>query len=151
MAEASLRSCALLETPSPLCFPLSVSASNSLPPPPSSSSLSLSLSFSLSPSLRRGFHGTRVGETMGKGMRDFLSDPEKMTAAAATVTAIALGIYSARVGTSVAGRYIESRLGKPSLIRETSRRSVLQVSQRLRTHARSLPQLSLSLSLITHF
>jgi len=32
-----------------------------------------------------------------------------------------VGIYSAKFGTGVAARYIENRLGKPSLIRETSR------------------------------
>ncbi len=38
-----------------------------------------------------------------------------------TVSAIALGIYKARMGTGIAGKYIEARLGKPSLVRETSR------------------------------
>jgi ATPase family AAA domain-containing protein 3A/B len=32
-----------------------------------------------------------------------------------------------QVSTGVAGRYIEARLGKPSLIRDTSRRTVGQV------------------------
>ena len=34
---------------------------------------------------------------------------------------LAVGIYSARNATGVAARYIEARLGKPSLVRETSR------------------------------
>ena len=34
---------------------------------------------------------------------------------------MALGIYSAKMGTGVAARYVENRLGKPSLVRETSR------------------------------
>lgn len=48
------------------------------------------------------------------------------SAAILTVSTIALGIYSARVSTGVAGRYIEARLGKPSLIRETSRETGLR-------------------------
>ena len=41
-------------------------------------------------------------------------------------TLLALGVYSAKNATSVAGRYIEARLGKPSLVRETSRITVLE-------------------------
>ncbi len=40
---------------------------------------------------------------------------------AAGLTLLAIGVYSAKFGTGVAARYIENRLGKPSLIRETSR------------------------------
>ena len=39
---------------------------------------------------------------------------------------LAVGVYSAKIGTGLAGRFLEARLGKPSLIRETSRLSVLQ-------------------------
>ena len=45
---------------------------------------------------------------------------------AAGLTLLALGVYSARMATGVAGRFIEARLGKPSLIRDTSRLSFLQ-------------------------
>lgn len=44
----------------------------------------------------------------------------------AGLTLLAVGIYSAKNATSVAGRYVEARLGKPSLVRETSRISVLE-------------------------
>lgn len=44
----------------------------------------------------------------------------------AGLTLLAVGIYSAKNATSVAGRYIEARLGKPSLVRETSRITVLE-------------------------
>ena len=37
------------------------------------------------------------------------------------LTLLALGVYSAKMGTGVAARYVESRLGKPALVRETSR------------------------------
>lgn len=42
----------------------------------------------------------------------------------AGLTLLAVGVYSARNATAVAGRYIEARLGKPSLVRETSRFTV---------------------------
>ena len=45
---------------------------------------------------------------------------------AAGVSLLALGVYSAKFGTGVAARYIESRLGKPSLIRETSRFTAIE-------------------------
>lgn len=45
---------------------------------------------------------------------------------AAGLTLIAFGVYAAKMDTGVAGRFIEARLGKPSLIRETSRLSLFQ-------------------------
>lgn len=44
----------------------------------------------------------------------------------AGLTLLALGVYSAKNATSVAGRYVEARLGKPSLVRETSRITALE-------------------------
>nr|XP_021523243.1 ATPase family AAA domain-containing protein 3B-like [Aotus nancymaae] len=44
----------------------------------------------------------------------------------AGLTLLAVGVYSAKNATAVAGRYIEARLGKPSLVRETSRITVLE-------------------------
>ena len=49
-----------------------------------------------------------------------------MHSQAAGLTLVAFGIYTAKMGTGIAGRFIEARLGKPSLIRETSRLSLLQ-------------------------
>jgi len=66
-----------------------------------------------------------AGQTVGNGIKDFLSDKEKMTAGVVTLSAVALGVYSAKTSTAVAGRYIEAHLGKPSLVRETSRQTVL--------------------------
>ncbi|GMT14447.1 hypothetical protein PFISCL1PPCAC_5744, partial [Pristionchus fissidentatus] len=64
----------------------------------------------------------KTGATMlGAAMDNFLNDKTKMTAAVAGLTALAVGWYTAKRGTGVAGRYIEARLGKPSLVRETSR------------------------------
>lgn len=60
----------------------------------------------------------------GEGFRAFVSDWDKVTATVAGLTLLAVGVYSARNATGVAGRYIEARLGKPSLVRETSRFTV---------------------------
>ena len=42
------------------------------------------------------------------------------------MTLLAVGVYAAKFGTGVVARYIEARLGKPSLIRETSRFTPIQ-------------------------
>jgi ATPase family AAA domain-containing protein 3A/B len=67
-----------------------------------------------------------AGTIIGEGFTNFISNWDKVTATAAGLTLIAVGIYAARMGTGVAGRFIEARLGKPSLVRETSRLSLLQ-------------------------
>ena len=59
--------------------------------------------------------------TLGAGLTDFLGDGDRRTAFALTVCTAVLGVYTAKVGTGVAGRFLEARLGKPSLVRETSR------------------------------
>ncbi|VDN50642.1 unnamed protein product [Dracunculus medinensis] len=43
------------------------------------------------------------------------------------LTAVALGWYMAKRGTLVAARYVEAKLGKPSLVRETSRLTPLEL------------------------
>ncbi|XP_010086438.1 PREDICTED: ATPase family AAA domain-containing protein 3A [Pterocles gutturalis] len=67
-----------------------------------------------------------AGMLFGEGFRAFVTDWDKVTATVAGLTLLAVGIYSAKNATAVAGRYIEARLGKPSLVRETSRISVLE-------------------------
>ena len=67
-----------------------------------------------------------TGSTVGAGVMAFLSDKEKLTTTVAGLSVLALGVYTAKVSTGVAGRFVESRLGKPSLIRDTSRRTLLQ-------------------------
>lgn len=69
------------------------------------------------------------GKILGDGISSYLSDREKLQNTALTVTGIAVGIYTAKTGISVAGRYIEARLGKPSLIRETSRFTLSQFAR----------------------
>ncbi len=69
-----------------------------------------------------------AGSTVGSGLSYFLGDKKEMLGAVGVISSLALGIYSARTGTNVAGRYIAARLGKPSLVRETSRRRILAIS-----------------------
>jgi len=54
-------------------------------------------------------------------LRDTITSPEKLPYLVGGVSGMAFGIYGSRMGLNVAGRYIESKIGKPSLVRETSR------------------------------
>ncbi|KAM4704094.1 ATPase family AAA domain-containing protein 3A [Rhinophrynus dorsalis] len=67
-----------------------------------------------------------AGTVFGEGFRAFISDWDKVTATAAGLTLLAVGVYTAKNATGVAGRYIEARLGKPSLVRDTSRITVVE-------------------------
>ncbi|MEM1282876.1 MAG: DUF3523 domain-containing protein [Chlamydiota bacterium] len=59
--------------------------------------------------------------SIGSGLSSFLSDKSKVTNAVLGLSATALGIYVARTSTHVIGNFISARLGKPSLVRDTSR------------------------------
>eukprot|EP00172_Hildenbrandia_rubra_P001820 Plantae.Rhodophyta-Hildenbrandia_rubra.ctg24295.p1 GENE.Plantae.Rhodophyta-Hildenbrandia_rubra.ctg24295~~Plantae.Rhodophyta-Hildenbrandia_rubra.ctg24295.p1 ORF type:complete len:590 (+),score=121.94 Plantae.Rhodophyta-Hildenbrandia_rubra.ctg24295:694-2463(+) len=59
--------------------------------------------------------------SVGSGLASFLSDEKKVLIAVGGLSAAALGIYSARATTGVIGNYVAARLGKPSLVRDTSR------------------------------
>merc|ERR1719290_670326 len=67
-----------------------------------------------------------AGSVLGAGVQSFLANPGRIAAAAGGLSLLALGVYSAKFGTGVVARYIENRLGKPSLIRETSRLTLLE-------------------------
>jgi len=67
-----------------------------------------------------------AGSIFGSGANALLSDWDKTLMAAGGLSLLALGIYSAKGFTSVTAKYVESRLGKPSLVRETSRFSLLE-------------------------
>jgi len=62
-----------------------------------------------------------AGTILGAGASAFLSDWDKISTTVAGLTLLALGVYAAKGGTGVASRFIEARLGKPSLVRDTSR------------------------------
>lgn len=63
------------------------------------------------------------GKMIGEGLSSYLDDTEKLRNTALLLTAAAAGIYTTKTGAGIAGRFIEARLGKPSLVRETSRLS----------------------------
>lgn len=63
--------------------------------------------------------------SVGAGLSSFLSDRQKVGNTVAGLSAAAVGIYSARALASVMGGYIAARLGKPSLVRDTSRITAL--------------------------
>lgn len=63
------------------------------------------------------------GKMLGEGLSSYLDDKEKLRNTAFLLTGVAAGIYATKTGAGVAGRFIEARLGKPSLVRETSRLS----------------------------
>ena len=69
------------------------------------------------------------GKMIGEGLSSFLDDQDKLRNTALTITGIAIGIYTARTSIGIAGRFVEARLGKPSLVRETSRMSATQLVQ----------------------
>ena len=68
-----------------------------------------------------------AGKLIGEGLQSYLDDTTKLRNTALAVTGIAVGVYTARTSIGIAGRFVESRLGKPSLVRETSRFSVGQM------------------------
>lgn len=68
-----------------------------------------------------------AGKMIGQGLQSYLDDTKKLQNTALTVTGIAVGVYTARTSIGIAGRFVESRLGKPSLVRETSRFAVSQL------------------------
>ncbi|KAJ8871211.1 hypothetical protein PR048_027517 [Dryococelus australis] len=67
-----------------------------------------------------------AGSVLGSGAKALLEDWDKVLAAAGGLSLLALGVYSAKGATGVTARYVEARLGKPSLVRETSRFSLLE-------------------------
>ncbi|KAH7644531.1 ATPase AAA domain-containing protein 3-B [Dermatophagoides farinae] len=66
-----------------------------------------------------------AGDVFGKGFRAFISDWERVSATAVGVTLMAAGIYTAKHGIGLAGRVLEARVGKPSLVRDTSRLNMI--------------------------
>mmetsp|Transcript_80121 Transcript_80121/g.162169 ORF Transcript_80121/g.162169 Transcript_80121/m.162169 type:complete len:577 (-) Transcript_80121:63-1793(-) len=70
-----------------------------------------------------------AGKMIGEGLQSYLDDTTKLRNTALTLTGIAVGVYTARTSIGITGRFIEARLGKPSLVRETSRFSFGQLAR----------------------
>ncbi|XP_071545563.1 ATPase family AAA domain-containing protein 3 [Panulirus ornatus] len=62
-----------------------------------------------------------AGAAVGTGIDAFLSEPAKIQAAVAGLVALTAGYYAAKGSLGIMFRFVEARLAKPSLIRETSR------------------------------
>lgn len=67
------------------------------------------------------------GSVIGEGLQEFITDRTKVTTAVGALTAVAVGWYAAKRSTSVVAKFVEARLGKPSLVRETSRLTPIEL------------------------
>lgn len=68
---------------------------------------------------------------MGRGAAALASDPETLLRLVASAVLLAAGVFAAREAASLAGREAARRLGRPSLVRETSRqRGLVQLLPR---------------------
>ena len=65
--------------------------------------------------------------SLGDGATAFLGDQQQMRNAVVLVSGLAIGVYSARASVSVFGNYVANLLGKPTLVRETSRMTPLKL------------------------
>merc|ERR1719171_2712055 len=64
---------------------------------------------------------TTTLNSVGGALNTLLSDPNKLLGTVGGLTALALGVYTAKNATRVAANLAEKRLGRPALVRETSR------------------------------
>lgn len=62
---------------------------------------------------------------LGSAAKELLTDQNKLISAVGGVSLLALGVYSAREGTRVAGKAFERWFGTPKLVRETSRKPLV--------------------------
>ena len=65
-----------------------------------------------------------VFTNVGAGARELAADPTKMSLLVGSLTALAVGVYGAREGAKLSARVLEKYLGQPSLVRETSKRTL---------------------------
>lgn len=65
----------------------------------------------------------------GAGANTFLQDRSKILAAVGGLSLLSVGIYTAKNGIGATTRFLEARLRKPTLVRETSRISPFEVIQ----------------------
>uniref|UniRef100_A0A3Q0KS56 Putative ATPase n=1 Tax=Schistosoma mansoni TaxID=6183 RepID=A0A3Q0KS56_SCHMA len=68
---------------------------------------------------------TTAGSVIGNGISNLLSQPDKMATVIGSLTLLAGGVYGAKYGIGTFAKVIESRIGKPALVRETSRLNIV--------------------------
>lgn len=66
-----------------------------------------------------------AGSVLGSGFNAFISEREKVATVVGSLTLLAGGIYGAKYGIGTVARLAEARIGKPSLVRDTSRFNVV--------------------------
>jgi len=72
---------------------------------------------------------TTAGSVVGAGLQAFLNDWDKVVAAAAGASLLAVGYFTAKRATGVVAGYVSARLGKPSLVRDTSRTPLFEIAK----------------------
>ena len=63
----------------------------------------------------------KASTVIGQGFRGFITDWDKVKSTALGLTLFAAGIYGAKHSVSITARAIEARVGRPKLLKETSR------------------------------
>lgn len=69
----------------------------------------------------------KASTVIGQGFRSFITDWDKVKSTALGLTLFAGGIYAAKYSVSISARAIESRIGRPKLLKETSRLNAIDL------------------------
>lgn len=69
----------------------------------------------------------KASTVIGQGFRGFISDWDKVRSTAIGLTLFAGGIYTAKHSVSITARAIEARIGRPKLLKETSRLNMIDL------------------------
>lgn len=69
----------------------------------------------------------KASTVIGEGFRGFITDWDKVKSTALGLTLFAGGIYAAKHSVSITARAIESRIGRPKLLKETSRLNAIDL------------------------
>lgn len=69
----------------------------------------------------------KASTVIGQGFRSFITDWDKVKSTALGITLFAGGIYAAKHSVSITARAVEARIGKPKLLKETSRLNAIDL------------------------
>lgn len=69
----------------------------------------------------------KASTVIGQGFKSFITDWDKVRSTALGITLFAGGIYTAKYSVSITARAIESRIGRPKLLKETSRLNIIDL------------------------
>lgn len=69
----------------------------------------------------------KASTVIGQGFKTFITDWDKVRSTALGLTLFAGGIYAAKHSVSITARAIESRIGRPKLLKETSRLNIIDL------------------------